>query len=478
MLHGLAINQPASWYELVALSTNNMDNRASCGSLSNMPDDVHFTAKLPTKRMAADCLFTDQASRLLVLEPPYKSTWDIAGGVVERDESPRLAAQREVREELGLNVEPGDLLAVDWLSQSGDATEMVAFLFDGGVLTPGDIDKIVIDPTETRRFRFVTLDEAERLLDAEQFMRVAAGLNARRSGTTEYLENGSPPTPISRTANSSTRGRPRAVSSRAMFGVQGRTAHLAWYRTDEAAADVAFLHGFSDSAQCWEPLVRALPGIRALAIDARGHGDSGLPEEPFDYIRHRDDAALVLSSQPRDGGMIVVGHSMGAMSAAHLAAAEPGLVRAVVLEDPPRGERRTDQQDASFSMPTWLADARALDLPSRIAKCRSDEPDWSDDELEPWAVSKAQLNPHLFDLPFQEAAPLTEFLAAITCPVLLIHGDTERGSLISTEYAERCAEAAAGEFQAAHIAGAGHSVRRDNRPQYVAALTAFLDRHG
>ena len=160
---------------------------------SNVPDDVHFTAKHPTKRMAADCLFTDQADRLLVLEPTYKSTWEIPGGVVERDESPRLAAQREVLEEIGLIVEPGDLLAVDWLSRSGDLTEIVAFLFDGGVLAPADIDRIVIEPTEVSCFRFVTLDEAERLLDAEQFARVAAGLKTRRSAATVYLENGFPP---------------------------------------------------------------------------------------------------------------------------------------------------------------------------------------------------------------------------------------------------------------------------------------------
>ena len=258
-----------------------------------------------------------------------------------------------------------------------------------------------------------------------------------------------------------------------MFGVRGRTAHLAWYRTDEAAAEVAFLHGFSDSAQCWEPLIGAMPGIRALAIDARGHGESGLPEEPLRYTAQRDDAALVLSSQPGDGGVVVVGHSMGAMSAAYLAASRPDLVRAVVLEDPPTGAPG-DQQDRSWSQPSWLEDLRALDLPSRMAAGRSEDPGWPDDELEPWAVSKAQLDPHLFDLPFQDAAPLTDLLAEITCPVLLIHGDTERGSLISAEYAERCAQAAAGEFRAAHITGAGHSVRRDNRPQYVAELTTFL----
>jgi pimeloyl-ACP methyl ester carboxylesterase len=259
--------------------------------------------------------------------------------------------------------------------------------------------------------------------------------------------------------------------------MRGRTGHLAWYRTDEAAAEVAFLHGFSDSAGCWEPLIRALPGVRALAIDARGHGDSGLPEEPFLYTAHRDDAALVLSDQPRDGGVVVVGHSMGAMSAALLAAARPDLVRALVLEDPPTGRPADDQQDATWSEPSWLTDVRALDLPTRIAQCRSQDPDWPEDELEPWAVSKAQLNPHMFDLPYHDPSPLTDVLPEITCPVLLIRGDTERGALISGEYADRCAHAAAGEFQVGHIPGAGHSVRRDKRSQYVAVLTTFLDNH-
>jgi len=250
---------------------------------------------------------------------------------------------------------------------------------------------------------------------------------------------------------------------------------LAWYRTEEAAAEVAFLHGFSDSAQCWEPSIGALPGIRALAIDGRGHGESGLPEEPVRYAAHGDDAALVLSGQPGGGRVVVVGHSMGAVSAAYLAASRPDLVRAVVLEDPPTGARSAGRQAEAWSMPTWLADLRTLDLPARIARGRSENPAWPDDEFEPWAVSKGQVNPHLFDLRFHDADPLTDLLAAIRCPVLLIHGDTGRGSLISTEYANRCARAAAGEFRAVHIADAGHSVHRDNRPQYLAELTRFLE---
>lgn len=262
-----------------------------------------------------------------------------------------------------------------------------------------------------------------------------------------------------------------------MFAVRGKTAHLAWYRTDDAAAEVAFLHGSTDSAQCWGPLLRAMPGVRALAFDARAHGESGLPAEDQSYDVLRDDAARVLSSQPGDGGFVVVGHSLGAMTAAYLAASRPDLVRAVVLEDPPSGEPQPDQEGTSQKIPTWLEELLALDVPARIAKGRSDNPAWPEDELEPWAVSVGQFNPSVLERPFQPPTPLTDQLAAITCPVLLIHGDPDRGSLISPAYANRCAEAAAGDFQAVHIPNTGHSVHRDNRPQFVAELTTFLNQH-
>jgi hypothetical protein len=83
---------------------------------------------------------------------------------------------------------------VDWVPQSGDFTEIVALLFDGGVLTPTDIARIVLLPTEVRSFRFVTLEEAERLLDPEQYARVTAVLNNRSTTNPTYLENGHVPT--------------------------------------------------------------------------------------------------------------------------------------------------------------------------------------------------------------------------------------------------------------------------------------------
>ncbi len=54
-------------------------------------------------------------SRVLLVKrahPPLQAQWSIPGGVLEVGELVREAAIREVREETGLSVEPGELLGV------------------------------------------------------------------------------------------------------------------------------------------------------------------------------------------------------------------------------------------------------------------------------------------------------------------------------------------------------------------------------
>ena len=81
-----------------------------------------FQQTLPKKRISAGCLFFDEKGRLLVVNPTYKETWEIPGGVVERNESPREAIIREVSEELGVPVEKAKLIFIDSVRKSLDAS--------------------------------------------------------------------------------------------------------------------------------------------------------------------------------------------------------------------------------------------------------------------------------------------------------------------------------------------------------------------
>src|SRR5262249_47705816 len=71
-------------------------------------------AKQARKRVAADVLHRYSAGRLLLVNPTYKDYWDLPGGMAESNEPPRMAAERELREELGLTIIVGRVLVVDW----------------------------------------------------------------------------------------------------------------------------------------------------------------------------------------------------------------------------------------------------------------------------------------------------------------------------------------------------------------------------
>ena len=158
---------------------------------ANEPVVTGYSATLPRKRMGAGVLFFDPAGRVLLVEPTYKPYWEVPGGAVEADESPRDAAVRELKEELGLSCLIGGLLAIDWVPPRPDRTEGLMMVFDGGLLPAQEAAAIRVPPEELRGFAFCTAEEAAQRLSPLLTRRVAACVAARSAGQTVYLENGS-----------------------------------------------------------------------------------------------------------------------------------------------------------------------------------------------------------------------------------------------------------------------------------------------
>lgn len=256
----------------------------------------------------------------------------------------------------------------------------------------------------------------------------------------------------------------------------GSIDHIVWYRSGKAPR-LLLLHGYTDSAACWNPLLRASGGrLPALALDARGHGSSGLPEQRFDIAHMAADAATVLDRLGVVEKIVVIGHSMGAATAAHLARSRPDLVRALVLEDPVLhlpGEpsKRTSPADRR----AWVTAVRSASLADRIASARSENPGWSEDVLESWAMSKGQFDPHVLDLRRPDPELLLDVLRDVRCPTLVVRGSPGRGSLATDGGAAAVPRYAGGPARVTTIAGAGHCVRYDRQDRFVAELIAFVD---
>ncbi|MFJ8076700.1 NUDIX domain-containing protein [Streptomyces sp. NPDC096176] len=159
------------------------------------PDYTSYIASLPRILAGAAALVRDGEGRVLLVEPNYRKGWALPGGTIESDrgETPRQAARRETLEEIGLDIELGALLAVDWVP--GEARPPIAaYVYDGGVLTEDRFKQIRLQDEELVSWRLVTREDLSAYLLGSLGLRVLAALDALTAGKGAVeLENGQPP---------------------------------------------------------------------------------------------------------------------------------------------------------------------------------------------------------------------------------------------------------------------------------------------
>ena len=240
-------------------------------------------------------------------------------------------------------------------------------------------------------------------------------------------------------------------------------------------APVLLLHGVTDNGRYWGRTGTALVQAHdVVSLDQRGHGRSEAPAAGYGLADLAADAAGVIEAL-RIAPAAVVGHSLGARVALTLAATRPELVARIVLEDPPLNTGSTAWTDQGrYDWFAWLRDYKTLTREELIARCHEQSPRWDDADCVVWAESKLEASPHLW-----EAGGMTletdwrAELRAVRCPLLLVHGDTELGSIVDDAHTEEAMSlAAAG--RDLRIAESGHSIHRDQAAAFAEAAVAFL----
>lgn len=239
------------------------------------------------------------------------------------------------------------------------------------------------------------------------------------------------------------------------------------------------VHGFSDSGACMRPLLDRLGRPDAATPHLLAHGGRTMPSGwAFSHENLVRDLTMALSRAADDAGgpVALLGHSLGASTAAGVAAAAPWLVRALVLEDPPwqaptapDGDSDDDRAvDALNGHRPWLAGLQSTDYEGRLGWLREHNPGWPAAEHDPWAQAKADVDMALFDAPQQWVrrswAPVAR---GVRCPTLLIVGEPGLGAACEPEVADSLA--ALPNWTVRRVEGAGHNPRRD-RPDVVVGL--------
>jgi 8-oxo-dGTP diphosphatase len=139
-------------------------------------------------QVGAGCVFRDRLGRILLVKPTYKEEWELPGGAAEEGESPLRTCQREIKEELGLELVPECLVAIDYREPIPDRRgSALRFVFSGGVLDEAEVEAIRLDSTELSDFRFVSIDELSSHDTPVMARRLRSIIESQTSGLL-YLE--------------------------------------------------------------------------------------------------------------------------------------------------------------------------------------------------------------------------------------------------------------------------------------------------
>ncbi len=100
----------------------------------------------------------------------------------------------------------------------------------------------------------------------------------------------------------------------------------------DSSPQVVFFHGGGQNAHTWDTVIVGL-GVPALAVDLPGHGHSAWREDGDYSPQHNAAAVAPAISKLAPDAELVVGMSLGGLTAIALGAVAPQLVRELVLVD-------------------------------------------------------------------------------------------------------------------------------------------------
>jgi len=249
-----------------------------------------------------------------------------------------------------------------------------------------------------------------------------------------------------------------------------------------SAPRLIFLHGGGQNAHTWDTVIVGL-GEPALALDLPGHGHSGWREDGDYSPRNNADALAPVLRDLASSADLVVGMSLGGLTAIRLAALAPELVDELVLIDVTpsalqRHSEMTKEQQGTVALmhgerefPSFksMLDLTVAAAPHREVKAlrrgvfhnsrRLDNGNWT------WRYDAIRV--------FPDFSGLWDDVDALSAPITLVRGGSS--GFVTDEDAVELARRATHFRGARVVENSGHSVQSDQPRALIDILRGVLD---
>ncbi|MDQ8703623.1 alpha/beta hydrolase [Streptomyces sp. LHD-70] len=235
--------------------------------------------------------------------------------------------------------------------------------------------------------------------------------------------------------------------------------------------DVVLLHGLAGHAGEWDALARELsPRFRVVAFDQRGHGASD--RRPEDVSRAAFVADVVaVAGQLGLERPVLVGQSLGGHTAMLVAAAHPGLVRALVLVESGPARNPRGPEEIGAWLDSWPTPFRTRAAAARFFGGGVVGEGWAagleerDDGLHP----RFDRDVLVASLAENARRSFREEWRRIDCPTLLV---LARSSFLPSDAVDAMLRERPG-VRALSVPGTGHDLHLERPEVLGAVITGF-----
>ena len=215
-----------------------------------------------------------------------------------------------------------------------------------------------------------------------------------------------------------------------------RTIEVNYAEGPDNGPPLVLIHGIGGRWENWSAVIDDFAkDWHVFAVDLRGHGDSGITPNKYRFIDYPIEIVEFLRNVVGEPAFLV-GHSLGAVTAAGVSAVTPDLVAAAVLEDPPLYVEKTSQFQTIYEIRM-----KNLSVADTAIELRKINTSLSNEAIAKLAITVTKVDPEAWAFPgdgqIAESWNPDAVLAEITLPVLLMQASPNMGAALSDSEATR-----------------------------------------
>jgi pimeloyl-ACP methyl ester carboxylesterase len=256
--------------------------------------------------------------------------------------------------------------------------------------------------------------------------------------------------------------------NRAVCETNGINIH--YTRTGGGKPPLVLLHGLTANGACWTGLVHVLEKEYDIIMpDARGHGESSVPDYGYRYEDHANDVIGLINSL-RLPSPVLLGHSMGGMTAAVVASRSPKLLRGLILADPTFQSTKVQREVRDSDVADQHRRILGKSFGELLADLQRRHPNRSSDTIGLIARARLQTSMAAFDVLTPPNSDYKQLVSAIDVPSLLVFGDKGVVTSVLAEELQRLNP----RFQVEQIPEAGHGLHYDRPGRFAAVVGSFI----